>query len=239
MPIVQPRPRKVSCSTPTAAAGSGSSRARSRPGVRQRGDVLTPRRPEQGERRGGEPGLDHRPLVGEGQIDDAVRRARRRRSQVAEDDRGRDPTLEPGQHLDDLRGRPGPGQRDHPVVRTVRHLGSGERVGLAAAGGLAKRGKGLADEPGRTTTDEGDPFAVDAVARRARSAPVQRRGASTAADWRSRRTRTASSLSSFGRPRPSSGSWRSGVPRRRHSDGVKRMHVYCIKRADMNISCGA
>ena len=122
--------------------------------------VAAPGRTEEQQGAGGESGLDHRLLVGEGEVDDPVGQLGGRRVEVAEHHGGRHPTGHGAQLIEHLGGGARAGQGDDPVVAPVgRDLRGGEGIGLAESGGLAPSGGHLTDEPGGAAADQGDPLA--------------------------------------------------------------------------------
>jgi hypothetical protein len=124
-------------------------------------EVLTQARPEQGERGGGEPGLHHRPLVGEVEHDRLVGGAGHGGGGVRGDGQGRLPSPNLPEQGEDLGRRPRPGDGEQPVVAApAGHLGGGEGVRLAPAPGLPERRVGLGHEPGGPAAHDRDPFTV-------------------------------------------------------------------------------
>ncbi len=122
--------------------------------------VAAPGGPEEQQRAGGEPGLDHRLLVGEGQVDHTIGQLGGRRAQITEDDGGRHLTAGVPELIQHLGGRARAGQGDDPVVApSGRHLRRGEGIGLAEPGGLAPGGGHLTDEPRGSAADQGDALA--------------------------------------------------------------------------------
>jgi hypothetical protein len=108
---------------------------------------------------GGEPGLHDRLLVGEVEDDQPAGAAGHRRVRVGGDRGRRDRAAEPVQDGEDLGRRPGPGERQHPVVAAAaRHLRGGERVGLPVPGVLAQRRVRLRHEQGGAASDDRHPL---------------------------------------------------------------------------------
>ena len=134
---------------------------------------------EQDQLGGGEPGLHHRFLVREAQVDHRVGGLRHGGAGNRGDrDRGRG-AAQPFQQLHDFRGGPGPGQHHDPVVGPAhRHLGRRERVGLPVPGRLTRRRVRLGHEPGGAAARDRDPFpagrqdARDLCGQLARPAPA-------------------------------------------------------------------
>jgi hypothetical protein len=118
-------------------------------------------RPEQGERGGGEPGLHHRPFVGEVEHDRLVGGAGHGGGGVGGDGQDRLSSPDLLEQGEDLGRGPRSGDGEQPVVAApAGHLGGGEGVRLAPAPGLPERRVGLGHEPGRPAAHDRDPFTV-------------------------------------------------------------------------------
>ena len=158
-PQVQPVPRKVNCRASISCAGSGAaSTRRAAPATGAR--VLAQMRTEQRQLAGGEPGLHDRPLVGEVQRDDRVGGRRDGAARVGRDRDGRGRAAGLGEQVEDLGGGTRPGQRQDAVVPTAgRELGSGEGIGLAVTGRLARGRVRLGDEPRGAAARDRHPLA--------------------------------------------------------------------------------
>lgn len=114
------------------------------------GQVGAEGRAQQRERRGREPRLDDRSLVGEVQDDHAARQRCGRRRAVGRDHDRDGPRARTLEQLKHLRGRPAAGDRDHHVVPTLeRELRRREGIGLPLTGRLAEAGVGARDEERR------------------------------------------------------------------------------------------